>query len=225
MSYAQYGRGMLDYVQETCSQVKVADYASVPTSDKTVQSLNDRYERDYDGEFIPDPKQVAAVEDATGVRPEYGGELRYVNLGPTKIRNLLETETDPKERAALEHAYKAWQGISPMQFDPDNMGWVDRGEARVANHTTMRDIHANLNPVRWELESLGQLSAVGNGPRVPGQNGEEALGLFEEAAEVLDTGVSASELYFEAGGWTPSCDEDNELDLLLKYDVDEVVSY
>jgi hypothetical protein len=189
-----------------------------------MQALFPEENTDFDGEFHPDPEQVAAWEDATGVRPEYGDELRYVNCGPTKIRQLLATETDPREREALERAYKAWQGISPMEFDPDNMGWVHRGEPREANHTTLQDIRANVAPVRWEMESMGSLGAAGSGPRCPGPNGEHELGLFEEMQESLE-GRSAADLYYEAGGWVPDCDEQNDIDLMLQYDVDEVSTY
>ena len=228
MSNIGYGRGMLDYVRSTCSHVKDVEYAAVPSGNKSVQALFADENIDFDGEFHPDPEQVAAWEDASGVRPEYGDELRYVNCGPTKIRNLLATETDPREREALERAYKAWQGISPMAFDPDSMGWVHQGEPREAIHTTMQDMHANLDPVRWEMESMGSLSAKGNGPRMPsgsGLPGEESLSLCDELEMALDSNMTADDLYFEAGGWVPPCSDSNDIDLFLEYDVDEVISY
>lgn len=210
---------MLDYVQSTCGHVKATDYASVPNGHKSVQILFPDA-RDIDGEYVPDPEQVAAWEDEVGARPQYGNELRYVNCGPTKIRNLLETETDPRERAALEQAYKAWQGIAPMQHDPSSMGWVHRGEPRAANHTTLQDIHASYNPEPYDYDR-GALSFKGNGPRsVPGPNGEEDMGLFEEIEMDLDR--SADDLYFEAGGFVPPVSEQNDIDMMLKYDV---VSY
>lgn len=226
MSYAEYGRGMLDYVRSTCSHVKDVEYAAVPSGNKSVQALFADENIDFDGEFHPDPEQVAAWEDASGVRPEYGDELRYVNCGPTKIRNLLATETDPREREALERAYKAWQGMAPMAFDPDSMGWVHRGEPREDIRTTLQDIHANLDPVRWEMESMGSLSAQGNGPRCPvDANDEAGLTLGEELEIALDSNMSADDLYLEAGGWVPPCSSMNDIDMMLEYDVDEVVSY
>jgi hypothetical protein len=208
---------MLDYVRSTCDHVKDVDYTATPGS-RSVQNLFPDA-RDIDGEYIPDPKQVAEVEEELGVRPEYGNELRYINLGPTRIRNLLATETDPRERAALEHAYKVWQASSPMAFDPDNMGWVDRGETREASHTTMQEMAAAVDPVPYDYD-MGSLSISG-GSSSAGR--EQAIGLFEEMEMNLDR--SADDLYFEAGGWVPPCDGESELDMLLKYDVDEVVSY
>lgn len=216
----KYGRGMLDYVQSTCSHVKATDYASVPASNHSVQQLFPDA-RNIDGEYIPDPEQVAAWEEEAGVRPQYGNELRYVNCGPTKIRNLLETETDPRERQALEQAYKAWQGIAPMQHDPASMGWVHRGEPREANHTTLQEMAANVDPVPYEYD-MGKLSAKGSGSRsVPGPNGELDMGLFEE----LELDRSAEDLYFEAGGFVPPVDGQNDIDMMLDYDVEEFVNY
>ncbi len=49
------------------------------------------------------------------------------------------------------------------------------------------------------------------------------MGLFEEME--MDLGRSAGDLYFESGGRCPPVDEQNDIDMMLEYDVDEVVSY
>jgi hypothetical protein len=226
MSYAEYGRGMLDYVQKTCDSVKSVDYAAVPSGNKSVQALFPDENTDFDGEFHPDPEQVAAVAEGLK-RPVYNGEMRCVNLGPAKVKSLLATETDPAEREALTYAFDFWSRNGGYAKNPEDLGWVHRGEPREAIHTTMQDIHANLDPVRWEMESMGTLSAQGNGPRCPvGDGDDEGLSLGDELEIALDSNMSADDLYFEAGGWVPPCSNNmSDIDMMLEYDVDEVLSY
>lgn len=73
-----------------------------------------------EGEFVSDPDPWKPEE--------YDGELRYVNCGPQKIASLLETETDPVERAAILAARDWWGRNQPPSIG--DAGEPYRGEQR-----------------------------------------------------------------------------------------------
>lgn len=141
-----------------------------------------RQDYEVEGEFIPEPQEEPEPY-------EYNGEFRYVNLGPAKVRRLLETEKDPRELQALETARRYWAMKSPMEFDPSNMGWVHRGEPRQAIQAeSMAQLASEVKPVQhiflqgaltteapyggtqknWELGSIIDFdSLVGMAPNEP----------------------------------------------------------
>ena len=220
--YGQVG-SMLAFARQTCAHVGEVECTQSPNASIQEQLFPEA--PDLVGEYAPDPEQVAAWQNEGQERPVYNGEWRYINLGPAKVRQLLAVETDPEEIAALQTAERYW--MANKGYGPDELAdWVHpmQEEPREAIHTTMREMHANLNPVRWEPESMGSLIAVGNGPRCGPEESPE-MGIFEELTPVLNSGESVEQIYFEASGWVPSCDGNHELDLCLQYDVDEVVSY
>ena len=71
-------------------------------------------------------------EDNEQVDVSWGDQFRYVNLGPTKISAMLQTETDEEERKALEIARRFW--IMKAPSGPVEAGEPYRGEAAEARH-------------------------------------------------------------------------------------------
>lgn len=77
---------------------------------------------------------------------QYNGEFRYVNLGPARVRRLLESETDPDERKALMTAREFWSSKSPAR--EVSAGQPYRGEKREAVYAkSMAALASNVKPV------------------------------------------------------------------------------
>ena len=58
-----------------------------------------------EGEFYED----SAPEPDT----DYHGELRYINKPPTVLAGMIETETDPEEKSAMEYALSIHRKMQP----------------------------------------------------------------------------------------------------------------
>lgn len=156
-----------------------------------------REDYEPEGEYIPEPEEEEDDPQA------YGGEFRYVNMGPTKVRRLLKTEKDPVERKAMEVASQFW---GPPMTPPEDMGWVHRGEPREAIvATSMSELGRAVQPVQH---------------------------VFLQGALTVDApyGGTTSEKNWELGsiidfdwlmGDLPTEPMD-EIGMMLKHDVDEV---
>ena len=114
---------------------------------------------DFEGVYEPDPEQVKAWQEQEA--EEYGGELRYVNLGPQEVIRRLEAEADPGERAALQAAEQYWQRAGGYA----SSGWTEagsvfRGEPREAVFaTSMSELAEAVSPVAH----IGVMGALGAG--------------------------------------------------------------
>lgn len=128
---------------------------------------------EFEGVYEHDPEHVAAW--AEHKPPEYNGEYRYVNAGPHKVRQMLEAETDPKERVALELAQRYWGanggyagGGTEAALHPMDHG-VARPDIRVGS---MAELVAAVAPVAAFPTVMGSLRAGGipseSPPTTPG---------------------------------------------------------
>jgi len=130
---------MLDLVRRTCD-----DARGLP---------------DFEGVYEPDQEQVRAWQEREA--ETYGGELRYVNLGPQEVLRRLEAETDPRERDALQHAEQYWRRAGGYASGGIEAGSVFRGEKREAIHAgSMRELADAVAPVA-AVTVLGNLRAGG----------------------------------------------------------------
>jgi hypothetical protein len=129
---------MLDLVRRTCD-----DAEDMP---------------EFEGVYEPDPEQVREWQER---EPEsYNGEMRYVNLGPKKVLDRLEVETDPVEREALKVAESYWRKAGGYASGGMEAGSVFRGEQREAIHAgSMQELANNVSPV--EHVYVGDLGAGG----------------------------------------------------------------
>ena len=76
---------------------------------------------------------------------QYHGEFRYVNMGPQKVRAMLETETNQGEIEALELAERFWAIKSPRMSSD---GEPYRGEPKEAIQAeSMAALAAAVKPV------------------------------------------------------------------------------
>ena len=109
---------MLDLVRRTCDGARGLD--------------------DFEGVYEPDPEQVAAWQNQEA--ETYGGEMRYVNLGPQEVRRRLEACSDPAEREALEYAERAIGLSTNDPFIQLNAGFVflDIGDCEQAREICNR---------------------------------------------------------------------------------------
>jgi hypothetical protein len=104
---------------------------------------------DFEGVYEPDPDEVEEWQNREA--ETYGGELRYVNLGPQEVRRRLEAEADPKEKAALRTAEEYWQRAGGYA----TAGWTEAGsvfrgeprEVRVAE--SMSELAGEVSPVSY----------------------------------------------------------------------------
>lgn len=75
----------------------------------------------------------------------YGGEFRYVNLGPQKLRELMAREADPEEKKAMLLALEFWSRKQPGGCEA---GEPYRGEPREAVHAkSMLELGKAVKPV------------------------------------------------------------------------------
>jgi len=115
---------------------------------------------DFDGVYEPDPERVREWQEREA--EEYGGELRYVNLGPQEVLRRLGAESDPGEIAALRTAEEYWQKAGGYAVS----GWTEagsvfRGEPREAIHaTSMQELAQAVTPVE-HVTVVGELGAGG----------------------------------------------------------------
>lgn len=99
---------------------------------------------------------------------QYNGEFRYVNLGPARVRRLLESETDADERQALMTALEFWTRKGPAR--EVSAGQPYRGEKREAVYAeSMAALASNVKPVEHifvgpALSIGGAAAAVGASP-------------------------------------------------------------
>jgi hypothetical protein len=129
---------MLDLVRRTCDGAEDMD--------------------DFEGVYEPNPEQVREWQGRES--ESYNGEMRYVNLGPKKVRDRLEVETDPLEREALKIAESYWQKAGGYASGGIEAGSVFRGEQREAIHAgSMQELASNVSPV--EHVYVGDLGAGG----------------------------------------------------------------
>ena len=129
---------MLDLVRRTCEGA-----ADMP---------------DYEGVYEPDPEQVKEWQEQEA--EEYGGELRFVNLGPMEVRRRLEACTDPGDRSALEIAEQYWMRAGGYASGME-AGSVFRGEGREAvRASSMSELAKNVSPVS-HVVVMGGLRAGG----------------------------------------------------------------
>ena len=113
---------------------------------------------DFEGVYEPDPEQVQEWQEREA--ETYGGELRFVNLGPQEVKRRLEAGADPKEITALETAYSYWQGAGGYAGSME-AGSVFRGEPREAVHAnSMQELAAAVTPVS-HVTVMGGLRAGG----------------------------------------------------------------
>jgi hypothetical protein len=102
---------------------------------------------DFEGIYEPDPDEVREWQEREA--ETYGGELRFVNLGPQEMRRRLVVETDPKEKAALRTAEEYWQRAGGYA----TAGWTEagsvfRGEPREARKAvSMAELASEVDPV------------------------------------------------------------------------------
>lgn len=117
---------------------------------------------DYEGVYYPDEEQVKAIEEwepesEESVRERYN----YVNLGPQRVKEMLATETDPVEIARLRNAHDFWSRHGGYAPNPDDLGWVDRGDAREAVHASdMTEVANSGNRVDY-VSVRGSLGSGG----------------------------------------------------------------
>jgi hypothetical protein len=98
---------------------------------------------DFEGVYEPDPEQVKDWQGQE--RPSYNGEMKYVNLGPSKVRDRLEVETDPVEKELLRLAESYWQKAGGYSAGME-AGSVFRGDERVAIHArSMGELANSVN--------------------------------------------------------------------------------
>ena len=102
---------------------------------------------DLEGVYEPDPEEVKAWQEREA--EEYGGEFRFINLGPQEVQRRLKAEADPTEKAALRTAEEYWQkagGYSTPGFT--EAGSVFRGEEREARVAgSMSELASEVQPV------------------------------------------------------------------------------
>lgn len=109
---------------------------------------------EFEGVYENDPEQVKAWDEFTA---EYDGKWKYVNMGPTKLRKLIEAGEE-LEPIPLQAAMKYWGMPAVYGEGPMVAGYVDRGDEREANYiSNMQDIE--VNPV--EHIYVGDLGAGG----------------------------------------------------------------
>lgn len=114
---------------------------------------------DFEGVYEPDPEQVREWQEREA--EGYGGELRYVNLGPQEVLRRLEAESDPREKAALQAAEQYWQRAGGYASGAMEAGSVFRGEPREAVRAgSMRELADAVSPVA-HVAVLGGLGAGG----------------------------------------------------------------
>jgi len=131
---------------------------------------------DFEGVYEPDPEQVAEWQEREA--EEYGGELRFVNLGPMEVKRRLESGADPEDMEALEYAEAYWRKAGGYAGQME-AGCVDRGEAREAIIArSMSELAASVNPVA-AVTVMGNLR--------PG--GIPELGEPLEPGEYRDSGI------------------------------------
>jgi len=130
---------MLDLVRRTCD-----DAQGMP---------------DFEGVYEPDPEEVRKWQEREA--ETYGGELRYVNLGPQEVRRRLEAESDPGELTALRTAEEYWQRAGGYASGGMEAGSVDKGEEREAIMAgSMRELATAVSPVS-HVQVMGSLGAGG----------------------------------------------------------------
>ena len=87
---------------------------------------------------------------------QYHGEFRYVNMGPEKVRAMLESETCQSEIEALELAKRFWAIKSPRMGEG---GEPYRGEEPAKLPVqTMAELAAAVKPVE-HVFVIGKLTA------------------------------------------------------------------
>ena len=126
---------------------------------------------DFEGVYEPEPEQVRAWQEREA--ETYGGELRYVNLGPQEVIRRLEAESDPVEKVALQAAERYWQragGYAASGYT--EAGSVFRSEPREAVYAnSMSELAQAVAPVS-HVTVMGVLGAGGiptmSEPTTPG---------------------------------------------------------
>lgn len=98
---------MLDLVRRTCDNA---------------QEMSD-----FEGVYEPDPEQVREWQEREA--EEYGGEYRFVNLGPMEVKRRLEGEVPPEDLEALRYAESYWRKAGGYSGQMQ-AGSVYRGEPR-----------------------------------------------------------------------------------------------
>ena len=103
---------------------------------------------DFEGVFEPDPEEVTAWQNQN---PEkYNGEYRYVNLGPVKVKKMLDAGCDQKERDALLVAEGFWRKAGGYAGASMEAVTVDRGDPREAIHaSSMQELGRAVKPVAY----------------------------------------------------------------------------
>lgn len=116
---------MLDLVRKTCDDAEDMD--------------------DFEGVYEPDPEQVKEWQER---EPEtYDGKYKYVNMGPTKLRKMIEAGEE-LEAEPLVTAMRYW-GMPEVYGDGATVaGTVDMGDEREAIYaSSMQELAGNHNPV------------------------------------------------------------------------------
>lgn len=137
---------------------------------------SDGTDQEFTGEFDPDPEAVKAWQE--GPNQEDNGEFRYGNKSPTELRRMIETETDPIEKAQMEKIMSMFVSRG-LASDPDNpkattAGEPYRGEPKeVDRPKSISEMGRRVNPVE-------AVAFVGGGREIPSTaKSGEGLGMVE----------------------------------------------
>lgn len=110
---------------------------------------------DFEGVYS---EQVRERQEAEA--EEYGGEFRFVNLGPAQVKRMMEAGVAEEDREALGHAYEYWMMAGGYAGNME-AGSVDRGDAREAIVVkSMGELAKAVSPVS-HVRVMGGMSAGG----------------------------------------------------------------
>lgn len=124
---------------------------------------------DFEGVYEPDPEQVESWQNQEA--ETYGGEFRFVNLGPAEVKRRVESAENPEDMEALRIAESFWQKAGGYSGQME-AGYVDRGDAREAIRAgSMSELAASVKPAAV-VTAMGSLEVGGiptqSGPIEPG---------------------------------------------------------
>jgi hypothetical protein len=166
---------------------------------------------DYEAEGVFEQDPDVQAEWQEPVSQEYGGEFRYINLGPAKVAKMMESigsMADPGEREALQVAHRYWGMKKGYSAKPEDLGWVHRGEPREAvRAASMRELASGGNRVS-HVSVMGSL-------RKSGPPGGSSGGEPGELLGIIDFDWLTQEMPAEPM---------DEIGLMLVHDVDEVAA-
>jgi hypothetical protein len=114
---------------------------------------------EFEGVYEEDPEQIKAWEEWS---PEYDGKWKYVNMGPTKLRKLIEAGEE-LEPVPLQAAMEYW-GMAAVYgegYKPTKAGTVDRGDEREAVYADTLGEVAASSPKAEHVYVMGEIGFGG----------------------------------------------------------------